>query len=149
MPVLKLRGVSYPIRFAKEFMKDHKKVEFEDLTRYGADIEINGYKVKLIYSYSNDEIQIWFEDDATIHVLNEIARLSTYLRKAIIFGILKNKYWKIEGHYKIKTPGGEVRISRMFNSLWVGVESSNLIFSATLEGLFELVDVLKSWREHE
>lgn len=140
MAVVKIVGASHPGKFARELL------ESESSNRQGTEqrtveFKVSGYRCRIVHRYESGEIILWFEEEALKPILERILELSEYLGKALVIGVVPGMKWG--GNSFISVPGGEIRLSRAGDGLWLGGDGINGFFSATVQGIAELLEVLE------
>ena len=138
---LKIIGASHPGRFARE-LGGKGKTESASTERYSAEFILAGGRCKTVHDYRTGEVFIWFEEKAKVEVLRRVLSLTRYLGKALVVGVLPWRGSVPMGEAFIEVPGGRVEIVHAGEGLWVGLDGNHLLFSATVQGLAELVELL-------
>lgn len=138
---IKIIGASHPGRFARE-LGGGRKTESASNERYSAEFILAGGRCRIVHDYRTGEVFIWFEERATVGVLRRILSLTRYLGKALVVGVLPWRGSVPRGEAFIEVPGGRVEIAHAGDGLWVGLDGNNLLFSATVQGMAELIELL-------
>jgi len=141
MATIKIIGASHPGRFARELGKN-SVVKGESTERYLAEFLLAQHRCRVLHDYTTGEIFLWLENEAIPHVLKKIISLDKYLGRALIVGVLPGFGLKAIGEAFIRVPGGKVEVARAGEGLWIGWDGNNSFFSATIQGLAELIEVL-------
>ncbi|WP_297418735.1 hypothetical protein [Thermococcus sp.] len=142
MATIKITGINYIRAFVKRFMVKSRTVEWEGVERYSADFTVPSGGIRLLCDYSKNEVILWFGLGALKVVLAELLRLDEYLSKAFIVGSIPLEV-EVEGEGFLELPGTTYNISRAAHGLWMGTDGRSTVFSATIEGLAELLDLLE------
>ena len=143
MAGIKIVGASHPGRFTKE-LAGSGAVERESAERYSAEFTTGKHRCRVIHNYSTGEVLVWFEDEATVDVLGRILKLTRYLGRALVVGILPGQEIKAEAF--IEVPGGRIQVAHAGDGLWIGWDGTNWLFSATVQGIAELIEILEAGR---
>ncbi|NJE61763.1 hypothetical protein [Thermococcus sp. 21S7] len=139
MAGIKIIGASHPSKFAKEFGRGG--VEIESTERYSAEFNLHGHRCRVVHDHTTGEVVIWFEAQAFTEILTRMLSLTEYLGKALVVGIVPGM--RIDGDAFIWVPGGEIKLSRAGEGLWIGWDGTNGVFSATVPGIAELISILR------
>ncbi|WP_099209450.1 hypothetical protein [Thermococcus henrietii] len=139
MAGIKIVGASHPGRFTRE-LAGEGAVEGESTERYSAEFTIGKHRCRVVHNYSTGEVLVWFEDEATVDVLRRILKLTRYLGRALAVGVLPGR--EIKGEAFIEVPGGRIGVVHAGEGLWIGWDGTNWFFSATVQGIAELIEIL-------
>lgn len=139
---MKITGINHIRAFVRRFMAKNRTVEWEGVERYSADFITPNGNVRLLCNYSTNEVILWFEAGALESVLGELLRLDEYISKAFITGSIPIKV-EVYGESFLELPGARLRIAKAAHGLWLGTDGLSTVFSATVDGLAELLDFLE------
>ncbi|WP_010479282.1 hypothetical protein [Thermococcus zilligii] len=141
MATIKITGVNHIRAFVKRFMAKNRNVEWEGVERYSADFTAPGGNVRLLCDYLGNNVILWFEAGALKSVLGELLRLDEYLSKAFITGDIPVNA-EVYSESFLEIPGARFRVAKAAHGLWIASDGKGVVFSATVEGLAELLDFL-------
>jgi len=136
---MKIVGASHPGRFARE-LAGGAAVESESTERYSAEFTVGGHRCRVLHDYATGEVFIWFEGGAAVSVLRRILNLTRYLGRALAVGVLPGR--ELAGEAFIDVPGGRISVAHAGEGLWIGWDGANWFFSATVQGIAELIEIL-------
>ncbi len=142
MAAIIINGITHSRAFVKHFLLESRITEWEGVERYSAYFEVSGSKVKIVCDYSTNEVILWFEAGALKFILLELLRLDDYLSKALITGSIPLELEMVDDGF-LELPGARFAIAKVAHGLWIGSGNRDFVFSATIEGLAELLDLLE------
>ncbi len=142
MVTIIIYGITHSRAFIRRFLMKKRVTEWECVERYSADFNISGSRVKLVCEYSMNKIILWFEKGAFSSVLKELLKLDEYISKALLVGRIPLEI-DMEREAFIELPGAKFEIAKVAHGIWVGRDNRDVVFSATIEGLAELLDLLE------
>lgn len=143
MAGIKIIGASHAGRLARE-LAGEGALKSESTERYFAEFLLGGRRCRVTHEYKTGEIFVWFEEKAAVSVLKRILDLTQYLGKALVVGILPGRELPKEAF--IEVPGGRIGITHAGEGLWIGWDGTNWLFSATVQGIAELIEILEAER---
>lgn len=136
MAGMKIIGASHPGRFSREFTGGG----VDGQERYLAEFSVDGGRCRLVHDYRTGEVFIWFESKAAVGIMRRVLSLTDYLGRALFVGTLPGR--GMRGEAFVKLPGGRLEVRRTGEGLWLGWDGSNWIFSANVQGIAELIDLM-------
>ncbi len=138
---MKITGINHIRAFVRRFLADNRIAEWEGVERYSADFTVTGGEIRLLCDYSANEVILWFEMGTLGIVLSELLRLDEYLSKAFIVGSITVEV-EVYGGGFLEIPGARFEVAKAAHGLWMGTDGRETVFSATIEGLAELLDLV-------